>query len=97
MTKKEKLKEIEIIKQQELELLNEYNFMVEETELEKTSIKDSIKELCSDKYYCGVYIRKEQAMEILQLFLSGTELIKMDSEIYEIEKEIDEVENVSTE
>lgn len=89
MTKKEKLKALEVIKQKEIDLINEINQMIEQTEAEKVSLKTQINELCGDKYYCGVYIQKEQALEIINNFMSGSKLVKMDFEIYEIEKEIE--------
>ena len=87
MTKKEKLKEIELTKQREIDLVNEYNQMIEQTEAEKTEIKKQITQLCGDKYYCGVRIKPEQALEIIQKMLSGVKIINMDYELYEIDKE----------
>ena len=85
--KKELLKEIEDTKQREIDLVNEYNQMIEQTEAEKTEIKEQITQLCGDKYYCGVRIKPEQALEIIQKMLSGVKIINMDYELYEIDKE----------
>lgn len=91
--KKELLKEIEDTKQREAELIEEFNRLLDETESEKTEIKEQIAQLCGDKYYVGVRIKPEQALEIIQKMLSGVKIINMDYELYEIDKE---QENVST-
>jgi hypothetical protein len=85
MTKKEKLKEIELAKQREIDLVNEFNQMVEQTEAEKTNLKTQINQIVGDKYFCGVMITKEIALQILDNFMSGVTRVKMDLEIYEIE------------
>lgn len=85
--KKELLKEIEDTKQREAELIEEFNRLLDETESEKTEIKEQITQLCGDKYYCGVRIKPEQALEIIQKMLSGVKIINMDYELYEIDKE----------
>lgn len=89
MTKKEKLKEIELAKQREIDLINEYNRMIEQTEAEKAEIKANILKLCGDKYYCGVRIQKEQTHDIIENLMSGVNAVKMDFELYEIDNEVE--------
>jgi hypothetical protein len=53
----------------------------------RLATKEQIIELIGEKYFCGIVIKKEGLLDILRMALETKDDVKVNFELYDIEKE----------